>query len=138
MILNTQEWKIFRRYNQFYELDTKVLVFRHLLFSSIFFIKILFIQLRELFSKEKIPRVPPKHFLRSAISRELVEERKELLQKYVDEMLSNPKIASSPQVIQWFYPNNDVCIISLLPPTLYNTYNSLRLLHWITQPKQDS
>lgn len=65
-------------------------------------------KLREWFPKERIPRVPPKHFLRSGISKELVEERKELLQKYVDELLSIPKISSSSQFIQWFYPSNDV------------------------------
>lgn len=64
--------------------------------------------MREWFPKEKIPRVPPKHFLRSGISKELVEERKELLQKYVEELLSIPKVASSPQFAQWFFPSNDV------------------------------
>jgi hypothetical protein len=93
--LDAQEWKIFRRYNQFYELDMK---------------------LRELFPKEKIPRVPPKHFLRSATSPELVEERKELLQKYVDELVSNTRISASSAFYQWFSPSNDPPFASLDNP----------------------
>lgn len=99
-----KEWKISRRYNQFYQLDLKVFAFVYFLFFLPFSAK-----LREVFPKERIPRVPPKHYIRSGTSRELINERKALLQQYLDELAQTTCVTNWPEFSQWLDSSNDVC-----------------------------
>ena len=65
-------------------------------------------QLREVFPKERIPRVPPKHYIRSGTSRELINERKALLQQYLEELGATSCVTNWSEFAQWLEPSNDV------------------------------
>lgn len=83
-----KQWKVFRRYNQFYELDAK---------------------LREKFPSErdKLPSLPGKHhnfFRNSSTNPKVISERKGLLDKYLTEVLKVDAIARSKILKRWLDP----------------------------------
>lgn len=83
-----KQWKVFRRYNQFYELDAK---------------------LREKFPSERdrLPSLPGKHhnfFRNSSTNPKVITERKGLFAKYLLEVLKVDAIARSKILKRWLNP----------------------------------
>eukprot|EP01113_Clastostelium_recurvatum_P044828 TRINITY_DN760_c0_g3_i2.p1 TRINITY_DN760_c0_g3~~TRINITY_DN760_c0_g3_i2.p1 ORF type:complete len:1617 (+),score=536.15 TRINITY_DN760_c0_g3_i2:260-5110(+) len=94
----SDESRIVRRYNQFYDLDMK---------------------LRGRFPKEPLPRCPKKHIFRSGTDRDLISQRINLLQRYLDALLAlplAPPIYDEPVFLAWLKAENDPQVISLTSP----------------------
>jgi hypothetical protein len=99
-------WKAYRRYKQFQELDTQVRIIdaiRPLNHS----------QLASKFTRDVLPQLPRKHFWRSSTNPSLIDERKDLLEKYLQGLKKHDVIVRSEILATWLSEaNNNV----RLPP----------------------
>ena len=70
-------------------------------------------QLKEAFPKRELPSLPPKHTLRSSTNKQLVKERMDELNKYLQALAQRGDLATSRQFIQWLSHDQDP---SFIPP----------------------
>eukprot|EP01103_Thecamoeba_quadrilineata_P004995 TRINITY_DN14855_c0_g1_i1.p1 TRINITY_DN14855_c0_g1~~TRINITY_DN14855_c0_g1_i1.p1 ORF type:complete len:1342 (+),score=313.48 TRINITY_DN14855_c0_g1_i1:55-4080(+) len=94
---NTQSWRIFRRFTQFCQLDAN---------------------LRQEWSKIDFPRLPKKHLFRSSTNKAIVEERKALLQTYLDNLVAFDFVVKSKIFYHWISQEWDQTRGGLSNPTL--------------------
>ncbi|EFA81611.1 protein serine/threonine kinase [Heterostelium album PN500] len=95
VVTQYKQWNIYRRYSQFHELD---------------------MQIKVLFPKIKLSKLPKKYIFKTSTNKELVEERKRLLHKYLTDLLKNEGIVDSDVLSQWLAPKNDPAFTSLANP----------------------
>ncbi|EGC31155.1 hypothetical protein DICPUDRAFT_50356 [Dictyostelium purpureum] len=93
--ISNKQWNIFRRYSQFHDLDSNI---------------------KAAFPKIKLPKLPKKYIFKNSTNRELVEERKLLLQKYLTDLVKHPQVEESDCLISWLAPKNDPDFKSLNNP----------------------
>ncbi|GAM26119.1 hypothetical protein SAMD00019534_092940 [Acytostelium subglobosum LB1] len=95
VVTQYKQWNIYRRYSQFHELDST---------------------LKITCPKVKLSKLPKKHLFKTGTNRDLVEERKRLLQKYLNDLVKNDCIDDSEELAQWLAPMNDPDFTSLSDP----------------------
>lgn len=89
-----KKWVIYRRYNQFYSLHQDL---RNSLSIE---------------ERKKLPWLPRKHYFRSGTDKNLIKLRKELLQTYLDQLVSSELILNK-NFMKWLSPHSNVSTISV-------------------------
>ena len=93
-------WKAYRRYKQFQELDTQVRIGLLPRDNPD--------QLAGRFGRDVLPQLPKKHFWKSSTNPSLIDERKELLEKYLQGLKKNDAIVNSDILRVWLSEANNV------------------------------
>lgn len=99
-------WKAYRRYKQFQELDTQVPL------SSVLASTLRMMQLANKFGRDVLPPLPKKHFWKSSTNPSLIDERKDLLEKYLQGLKKIEPIGHSDILRGWLSESNNVRIPS--------------------------
>mmetsp|Transcript_4161 Transcript_4161/g.6181 ORF Transcript_4161/g.6181 Transcript_4161/m.6181 type:complete len:217 (+) Transcript_4161:265-915(+) len=80
-----QKWTVVQRFKQFDKLNSKLV--------------------KNIFYKDKIPAFPPKRIART--SGKVIEERKKLLPKYMNQLAENINVFDDPDVLQFLRKQHD-------------------------------
>eukprot|EP01094_Clydonella_sp_ATCC50884_P001086 TRINITY_DN10813_c1_g1_i3.p1 TRINITY_DN10813_c1_g1~~TRINITY_DN10813_c1_g1_i3.p1 ORF type:complete len:1472 (+),score=493.47 TRINITY_DN10813_c1_g1_i3:86-4501(+) len=93
----TKIWRIHRRFNQFCQLDA---------------------ELKSLFPKLALPKLPKKHFFKSSTDEQIVKERLELLDEYLKKLAELHPVIKSVPVLRWLSPHCNPGYVSFDDPDL--------------------